>query len=113
MTKLRTLASVALIAAAAVSVTACVSAYGPGYGPNDYGPYAHGATFAYPYYDGSYGYVDTGYWGDDGAFMYRGTDQQFHRDDSGHFRRDRAQGYHRVQTHAAHPDAARASADHG
>jgi hypothetical protein len=108
MIHVKKLASVALAAAAAVSMTACADTYGhhdhyvAGYGV---GIYADG------YYDNFYGPVDTGYWGDDGVFMYRGSDQQYHRDDSGHFRKESAQGYHAVHTHAARPDAR--TSDHG
>ncbi len=98
MTNMKKLASVALVAAAAVSMTACADTYGH----RDH--YASVGVYADGYYDGFYGPIDTGYWGDDGAFMYRGSDQQFHRDDSGHFRKDTAQGYHTVHTHADRPD---------
>lgn len=108
MTKLKTLASVALVAAAALSMTACADTYGH----HDRYAYANGG-YADGYYDGYYGAVDTGYWGTDGAFMYRGADHQYHRDDSGHFRKDSAQGYHAVHTQAAHPDKAGQSPDHG
>lgn len=100
MTNMKKLASVALVAAAAVSMTACADTYGH----HDRYAYAGDGVYADGYYDGFYGTVDTGYWGDDGAFMYRGSDRQFHRDDSGHFRKDQANGYKAVHTHAARPD---------
>ena len=63
--------------------------YGGGYGGGvvmDYGS-------AYPYdgwYDGYYGNIYDGYWGNDGYFYYRGNDrdQQYRRGDRNHFRRD-------------------------
>ncbi|HKT86104.1 MAG TPA: hypothetical protein VJQ77_08475 [Novosphingobium sp.] len=46
----------------------------------------------YPYngwYDGFYGPIYDGYWGDDGFFYYRATDRDrhFHRGNHDHFRR--------------------------
>jgi len=108
MTRLKTLAAMTVAAATALSLTACADMYG------HHDRYAYGAnSYADGYYDDFYGPIDTGYWGDDGAFMYRGTDQQFHRDDAGHFRKDSATGYHTMHAHAGHPtDAAHAPA-HG
>jgi hypothetical protein len=103
---MKKLATVALAAAAAVSMTACADMYGH----HDRYAYAGDGVYADGYYDDFYGPVDTGYWGDDGVFMYRGADQQYHRDDSGHFRKQTAQGYHSVHTHAARPDKAGQSA---
>lgn len=110
MTHLKTFTSVALVAAAALSMTACADMDGH----HDHFAHAdsYAGVYADGYYDDFYGPVDTGYWGDDGAFMYRGADQQFHRDDAGHFRKDAAQGYHTVHTHATRPGNGGHSPDH-
>lgn len=93
---MKPIATAILAAGAALLLTACADGYG------------HHASFAQAdyvdgYYDDFYGPVDTGYWGDDGAFMYWGPDRQFHHDDAGHFRRGTTQGFHSFHGHMGHP----------
>ena len=75
----------ALCALATVStLSACTEGYGAGvgWGPE---PYAYEG-----YYDGYYGPIQDGYWGDDGVFWYRSSDHDRHyrRGDVQHFRHD-------------------------
>lgn len=94
--KLR-LAALALATLAAVPLAGCADGYyggGMAYGP---GPYAYDG-----YYDGAYGPIYDGYWGDDGYFYYRnGPDAHgFHRGDRSHFARQvdpSAPGFNRFQ----------------
>ncbi|WP_338467703.1 hypothetical protein RXV95_03870 [Novosphingobium sp. ZN18A2] len=75
------------------------SGYGGGYYPSGYG---YGA---YPYdgwYDGYYGPIYDGYWGNDGYFYYRSSRDQrdYRRGDNHHFRRQhegRERGYHEMR----------------
>lgn len=56
-----------------------------GYGSVGYG---YGSPYAYDgYYDGFYGPIYDGYWGNDGAFYYRSNanEHRFHRGDNAHF----------------------------
>lgn len=82
------LAALALCAGSTLGLSACVSdGYGPAYGV-DVGwgtPYAYDA-----WYDGYYGPLYDGYWGDDGYFYYRRGDHEhsFHRADRDHVRRE-------------------------
>jgi hypothetical protein len=69
-----------------------------GYG---HGGYSVGIGYAdaYPYdgyYDGFYGSVYDGYWGNDGYFYYRGNanDRRFRRGDHAHFGRQPGNGGH-------------------
>jgi hypothetical protein len=56
------------------------------------------------YYDGFYGPIYDGYWGDDGVFIYQ-TSEGGHwvRGDATHFRREAANGFNHIHgtTHAA------------
>lgn len=79
--KLR-LAALALATLAAVPLAGCADGVyggGPAYGP---GPYSYDG-----YYDGAYGPIYDGYWGDDDYFYYRsGPDAHgFRRGDRAHF----------------------------
>lgn len=64
---------------------------GYGYGADFYagGPYAYDG-----YYDGFYGPIYDGYWGDDGFFYYRSGDhdRHYHRGDRAHFSREARSG---------------------
>ncbi|WP_353228302.1 hypothetical protein [Novosphingobium sp.] len=80
----------ALMALASLPLSACVGEYGPGMGIGyDSGPYAYDG-----YYDGYYGQVYDGYWGDDNAFYYRrgDGDREYRRGDGGHFAREAPRG---------------------
>jgi hypothetical protein len=66
--------------------------FGMGYGSGGYSPSGYGYG-AYPYdgwYDGYYGSIYDGYWGNDGYFYYRSNrrDRDYRRGDAQHFRRD-------------------------
>lgn len=69
----------------ALSLGACATDYGYGYGPSYYGgPYSYAG-----YYDGFYGPIYDGYWGNDNYFYYRGGigDRAYRRGDHAHFSR--------------------------
>ncbi len=72
------------IAAAALSLSACVDEIHGRDGVAWDGPYAYDG-----WYDGYYGNVYDGYWGDDDYFYYRhgDNDHRYHRGDRGHFAR--------------------------
>jgi hypothetical protein len=61
------------------------------------------------YYDGYYGPMYDGYWGDDNSFYYSGgIGQPFVRDGGSHFRRGAAAGFNSFHNthmgpHAGHP----------
>ncbi|MDE2405578.1 MAG: hypothetical protein KGM17_13000 [Sphingomonadales bacterium] len=74
---------------AAVAALATLSACDEGYGGTEigWGP----AGYAYDgWYDGYYGPIYDGYWGDDGGFWYRSrsVDRHWRRGDGAHFRRE-------------------------
>jgi hypothetical protein len=78
--------AVAGAAATAALLSACAGMYGGGdvgYGHRHDGPVALNDCGGY--YDGFYGPVDDGCWGNDGAFWYHGGDNGWHRDTGGHF----------------------------
>jgi hypothetical protein len=88
------------MAGAAVIVIAGCADYGVGvayYGPP--------ADVEYDgYYDGYYGPVYEGYWGDTGVFYYRSSDNdRWRQGDGRHFRRDAAPGFNHIHgmTHVA------------
>lgn len=75
----------------ALGLTAC----------DDYGYYGGGVRYSsypqYGWYDGYYGSIHDGYWGNDGNYYYRFSDRdrQFRRGDREHFYRgDRSPGAH-------------------
>lgn len=78
--------------------------FGLGYGSGGYYPASYGYG-AYPYdgwYDGYYGSIYDGYWGNDGFFYYRLNrgDRDYHRGDAPHFRRQhegQADGYREMR----------------
>ncbi len=88
----RTIAA-ALLAAATLPLAACAGGPGMdvGYGG---GPYAYDG-----YYDGYYGPVYDGYWGDDDYFYYRhgAGDHAYVRGDRGHFAHQAPDGQHNFQ----------------
>jgi hypothetical protein len=90
-------------AAAAISLSACMSTGHPG------GAYAGG--YVDGYYDNSYGHFYDGYWGDGDVFYYRtGPNDNFRRDDARHFRHDNGgQGYHTFHARAGHAQENHAS----
>jgi hypothetical protein len=52
------------------------------------------------YYDGAYGPINDGYWGQDGVFYYSdGPGHPFRRDDAHHVRRDPTSGYQALHGH--------------
>lgn len=74
-----------LLAAITLPLGACTDDYAYG------GRVAYGSTYAYDgYYDGYYGPIHDGYWGNDGYFYYRrgDGDRAYIRGDHDHFRRD-------------------------
>lgn len=85
-----------LIAAAAavslVSLGAC--AYGGDYGPR-LGPgfYEHHPIAYDGYYDGAYGTVYDGYWGDGGYYYSTREGGPYVHDDGGHFRQTEGAGF--------------------
>jgi hypothetical protein len=83
----------ALLALASVPLAACAGGVGVGvYGP---GPYAYDG-----WYDGYYGPIYDGYWGDDGYFYYRHNEGEgaFVRGDNHHFAHQAPQGPHNFQS---------------
>lgn len=82
---------VLLVAASALTLSACTDYDGGG--PRGWGP----SPYAYDgYYDGYYGPFYDGYWGSDGAFWYRSGqgDRAYRRGDGAHFRHDGNAGAH-------------------
>jgi len=74
-------------ASALLILAGCVSAGGP--------------VYADGYYDGYYGPLYDGYWGDDDAFYYSGgPGRPFVRDEGSHFQHRAAAGFHSF--HQAH-----------
>jgi hypothetical protein len=68
------------------------------------GGVAYGGGYPYDgYYDGYYGPIDTGYWGNDGYFYYRShpNEQHFHRGDHEHFSRQAGNGGNWQQMHGS------------
>jgi hypothetical protein len=84
-----------LVSSALLALGACASTDGPVYYDG--------------YYDGSYGPLYDGYWGDDNFFYYSGgRGQPFVRDESNHFRHDPASGFSSFHNahmgpHTGHP----------
>ncbi len=92
----RSLFLVATPLALAFSLSGCVT---DGYGGASIG---YGEPYAYDgYYDGYYGSIYDGYWGNDGYFYYRGSgnDHRFHRGDHNHFGRQPGQTGNWQQMH--------------
>jgi hypothetical protein len=90
-----------LTASAAVVLVAGCADYGMGYG---YGPGPVADVEYDGYYDGAYGPIYDGYWGDNGAFFYRNSASgRYRRADAAHVRRDAAPGFNHVHgmAHAA------------
>ena len=74
------------IAASALALSACADDHYRGRVALGWEqPYAYDG-----YYDGYYGQIHDGYWGDDGSFYYRSGDgeREYHRGDGDHFRRE-------------------------
>jgi len=91
--------SILAAGAALAALSACNEGYGTevGWGPSGY---------AYDgWYDGYYGPVYEGYWGDDGGFWYRGNagDHHWRRGDGTHFRRDQPMAGVNTPQHDARP----------
>ncbi len=77
----------------AFALSACDNGFG--YGGTSVGVGYAGSPYAYDgYYDGFYGPIYDGYWGNDQNFYYRRGDgeRRFYRGDQGHFDRERARG---------------------
>ena len=92
---MKRLAYFAAVAAAAVSLTACMD----NMGHHHDGPYA--GAFIDGYYDDAYGPVYDGYWGDGDAFYYRGSaNGEFRRDEAHHFSRQAGSGFHSMHMRA-------------
>ncbi|MGH6986683.1 MAG: hypothetical protein ACRED9_07580 [Caulobacteraceae bacterium] len=89
-----------LAAASALALLAGCAGYG-GYGPGGGVAVGFVAPVGYDgWYDGYYGPIYNGYWGDNGVFYYRSTDHAaWHADSGGHFRHDAANGYHAWRGH--------------
>jgi hypothetical protein len=85
-----------LTASAAVMLVAGCASYGMGGG---YG-YGYGPTADVEYdgyYDGAYGPIYDGYWGDNGVFFYRNSANGRYRQAApAHVRRDAAPGFNHV-----------------
>lgn len=96
MTKAMMLAG---LVAGSAALAGCANDYGRyGYGGYDYG-YARPAYSSsyypgsYGWYDGYYGRVHSGYWGQGGVYYYRMSPRdQWRRDDARHFRRGERPG---------------------
>lgn len=77
----------------------------------DYGYYGSGpvADVEYDgYYDGYYGPIYDGYWGDSGVFFYRTSPEgRFRRGDVTHFRHEAAPGFNHVHGTAHAPQKPR------
>jgi hypothetical protein len=73
--------TIALLALGSVPLASCAGGPGMAYGP---GPYEYDG-----WYDGAYGPIYDGYWGDDGYFYYRHQEGEgaFVRGDREHFSR--------------------------
>ena len=88
-----------LAASALLALAGCVS---PGPGPG-------GPVYYDGYYDGSYGPLYDGYWGDDNFFYYSGgAGRPFVRDEGHHFQRNAAAGFNsfhqaHMGPHTGHP----------
>jgi hypothetical protein len=84
--------TVALLSLSSVALAGCAG--GPGYQMDAAGPYAYDG-----WYDGYYGPIYDGYWGDDGNFYYRHGEGEgrFVRGDRNHFARQAPQGAHNFQ----------------
>ena len=84
--------TIALLAAASVPLSACAG--GVGLELESPGPYAYDG-----YYDGYYGPVYDGYWGNDGYFYYRHGEGEgaYVRGDRDHFAREAPQGRQNYQ----------------
>lgn len=96
--------SIVLAAACAafLPLAGCADGFGLGMGATYPADYAYGA---YPYdgwYDGYYGSIYDGYWGNDGYFYYRLNkgERNYRRGEAAHFRRQhqgQADGYHEMR----------------
>jgi hypothetical protein len=86
------LSKVLIVSVAAALFAGCAD-YSVGY----YGP-GPVADIEYDgYYDGYYGQIYDGYWGDNGVFFYRtGEGGRWSRGDTTHFRRDAAPGFNHI-----------------
>jgi hypothetical protein len=85
--------TVALLALGSVPLAACAGS-GVGVEMDGPGPYAYDG-----WYDGYYGPIYDGYWGDDGYFYYRHHEGEgaFVRGDRAHFAHEAPQGAHNFQ----------------
>ena len=81
--------ALALCVGSALAVGGCATGYGYDEGIYADGPYAYDG-----FYDGFYGPIYDGYWGDNGSFYYRhgAGDRRFHRGGHAHFSRGPAGG---------------------
>lgn len=87
----RTLIALAL-GAAALGMAGCADDYYAG-GPRAYA-YDHHPIGYDGYYDGFYGDVYDGYWGDEGFYYSTGPNVGFVVDRGNHFRHDAGAGFH-------------------
>ena len=93
---------VLLVSSALVLFGGCAVYGGPGGGGVVVGPVADIDYDAY--YDGYYGPIYDGYWGDDGVFIYQTSEGAgWRRADATHFRHDTASGFNHIHgtAHAA------------
>jgi hypothetical protein len=84
--------TIALLALSSVPLSACAGGYGMQVGYAE--PYAYDG-----WYDGSYGPIYDGYWGNDGYFYYRHAEGEgaYVRGDRNHFAHQAPQGPHNYQ----------------
>lgn len=93
------LSRVLIVMAAAALFAGCAD-YGVAY----YGPGPVADVEYDSYYDGYYGPIYDGYWGDNGVFFYRSSEGgRWSRGDPTHFRHDSAPGFNHIHgtAHAA------------
>jgi hypothetical protein len=84
--------------AALVLIAGCAD-----YGATFYGPGPMADVEYDGYYDGAYGTIYDGYWGDNGFYYRTSQNDRYRRADATHFRHDSAPGYNHVHgmAHAA------------
>ena len=85
---------ISLLAMTSIPLAACAGGYGMQVGYDASTPYEYDG-----WYDGSYGPIYDGYWGDDGYFYYRHNEGEgaYVRGDRDHFARQAPQGPHNYQ----------------
>jgi len=84
-----------LAAPALIGLSACAGDYYGGINSAYYSPYNYGDPYSYDgYYDGYYGPIYDGYWGNNGYFYYRNSDRDrdYRRGDRQHFSRQERRG---------------------